>query len=63
MPARTADPLRARVRFEDSVRRIGYLAVYSRLQGLGGRGDDDFASLEELTHRATPAIENARKYR
>jgi diguanylate cyclase (GGDEF)-like protein len=42
--------------------RIGYLAVYSRDAGRRF-GDDDVRELERLTERATPAIENARKFR
>jgi len=50
------------VPLEDSGSRIGYLAVYSRDRSRRF-GDDDVRELEELTHRATPAIENARKFR
>ena len=50
------------VPLEDSGSRIGYLAVYSR-DSSQRYGDDHIRELEELTHRATPAIENARKFR
>ena len=50
------------VPLEDSGSRIGYLAVYSRDKSRRF-GDDEVRELEELTHRATPAIENARKFR
>jgi diguanylate cyclase (GGDEF)-like protein len=50
------------VPLEDSGSRIGYLAVYSR-DSSRRFGDDDVRELEELTLRATPAIENARKFR
>ena len=50
------------VPLEDSGSRIGYLAVYSR-DSSQRFGDDHIRELEELTHRATPAIENARKFR
>ncbi|HZS24755.1 MAG TPA: sensor domain-containing diguanylate cyclase, partial [Gaiellaceae bacterium] len=50
------------VPLEQNGSRLGYLAVYTRR---GGRrfADDDVRQLEELTHRATPAIENARRFR
>ena len=50
------------VPLESSGSRIGYLAVYSR-DSSQRFGDDHIRELEELTHRATPAIENARKFR
>jgi diguanylate cyclase (GGDEF)-like protein len=50
------------VPLEESGSRIGYLAVYSR-DSSRRFGDDDVRELEELTLRATPAIENARKFR
>ena len=50
------------VPLEESGSRIGYLAVYSR-DSSQRFGDDDIRELEELTLRATPAIENARKFR
>jgi diguanylate cyclase (GGDEF)-like protein len=42
--------------------RVGYLAVYTRDRERRF-GDEDVCKLEELTHRAAPAIENARKFR
>jgi diguanylate cyclase (GGDEF)-like protein len=42
--------------------RLGFLAVYSR-DSARRFGDDDVRQLEELTLRAAPAIENARKFR
>ena len=50
------------VPLEDNGSRIGYLAVYTR-DSARRFGDDDVRELEELTHRATPAIENARRFR
>jgi diguanylate cyclase (GGDEF)-like protein len=50
------------VPLEEAGGRIGYLAVYTRNQGRRF-GEDDVRELEELTHRATPAIENARRFR
>jgi diguanylate cyclase (GGDEF)-like protein len=50
------------VPLEDNGSRIGYLAVYSR-ETSRRFGDDDVRELEELTYRATPAIENARRFR
>ena len=50
------------VPLEESGSRIGYLAVYSR-DSSRRFDDDDVRGLEELTQRATPAIENARKFR
>ena len=47
---------------EESGSRIGYLAVYSRDQSRRF-DDEDVRRLEELTDRAAPAIENARKFR
>jgi GAF domain-containing protein len=41
---------------------IGYLAVYTR-DARRRFDDDDVRELEELTERATPAIENARRFR
>ena len=50
------------VPLEENGSRVGYLAVYTRN---GGRrfDEDDVRQLEDLTHRATPAIENARRFR
>src|SRR5581483_7381110 len=50
------------VPLEQNGSRLGYLAVYTRR---GGRrfADDDVRQLEELSHRATPATENARRFR
>jgi len=42
--------------------RLGYLAVYTRERGRRF-ADDDVRRLEELSERATPAIENARRFR
>src|SRR3954454_21511809 len=50
------------VPLENNGSRIGFLAVYTRQQGRRF-GDDDVRELEELTYRATPAIENARRFR
>ena len=50
------------VPLETEAGRIGYLAVYSRNAGRRF-GDEDVRELERLTERATPAIENARKFR
>ncbi|MDX6485821.1 MAG: hypothetical protein QOF43_974, partial [Gaiellaceae bacterium] len=50
------------VPLEDNGARIGYLAVYTRDQGRRF-DDEDVQQLEDLTHRATPAIENARRFR
>jgi len=50
------------VPLEQNGARIGYLAVYTRDRGRRF-GDDDVRELEELTQRATPAIENARRFR
>jgi diguanylate cyclase (GGDEF)-like protein len=47
---------------EEMGSRLGYLAVYSREQGRRF-DDEDVRRLEELTVRAAPAIENARKFR
>jgi diguanylate cyclase (GGDEF)-like protein len=50
------------VPLEENGGRIGYLAVYT--QDASRRfTDDDVRELEELTHRATPAIENAQRFR
>ena len=50
------------VPLETNGSRIGYLAVYTR--DPGRRFDEqDLHELEELTLRATPAIENARRFR
>src|SRR4051794_34834191 len=50
------------VPLENNGSRIGFLAVYTRQQGRRF-GDDDVRELEELTYRATPVIENARRFR
>jgi diguanylate cyclase (GGDEF)-like protein len=50
------------VPLEENGGRVGYLAIYTRSQGRRF-DDDDVRHLEELTQRATPAIENARRYR
>ena len=42
--------------------RLGYLAVYTRDRARRF-ADDDVRLLEELTQRATPAIENAQRFR
>jgi diguanylate cyclase (GGDEF)-like protein len=49
------------VPLEENGSRVGYLAVYTR----NGRrfDEEDVRQLEDLTHRATPAIENARRFR
>jgi diguanylate cyclase (GGDEF)-like protein len=50
------------VPLQENGSRIGYLAVYTR-DASRRFGDDDVRELEELTHRATPAIENAQRFR
>jgi diguanylate cyclase (GGDEF)-like protein len=40
---------------------LGFLAVYAR--GEDALGDDSLAAVESLAQQATPAIENARRYR
>ncbi len=50
------------VPLEDKGSRIGYLSVYTRNQDRRFQ-EDDVRRLEELTQRATPAIENARRFR
>jgi diguanylate cyclase (GGDEF)-like protein len=50
------------VPLEDKGSRIGYLSVYTRNRERRFE-DDDVRQLEELTERATPAIENARRFR
>jgi len=50
------------VPLEDGGSRIGYLAVYTRDRDRRF-GEDDVRQLEELTQRATPAIENAQRFR
>jgi diguanylate cyclase (GGDEF)-like protein len=50
------------VPLEQNGSRLGYLAVYTRRDGRRF-ADDDVRRLEELTQRATPAIENARRFR
>jgi diguanylate cyclase (GGDEF)-like protein len=50
------------VPLEDNGSRIGYLAVYTR-DAARRFGDEDVRELEELTYRATPAIENAQRFR
>jgi diguanylate cyclase (GGDEF)-like protein len=50
------------VPLEESGGRIGYLTVFTR--SLDRRFDeDDVRRLEELSHRAAPSIENARRFR
>jgi diguanylate cyclase (GGDEF)-like protein len=50
------------VPLEESGGRIGYLTIFTR--SLERRfDDDDVRRLEELSHRAAPSIENARKFR
>jgi diguanylate cyclase (GGDEF)-like protein len=41
---------------------LGYLTVFTRSHGRSF-GEDDTSRLEELAHRAGPAIENARRFR
>jgi diguanylate cyclase (GGDEF)-like protein len=50
------------VPLEQNGSRLGYLAVYTRSDARRF-ADDDVRRLEELTQRATPAIENARRFR
>ena len=50
------------VPFEENGSRLGYLAVYTRNRGRRFE-EEDVRQLEDLTHRATPAIENARRFR
>jgi diguanylate cyclase (GGDEF)-like protein len=50
------------VPLEESGSRLGYLAVYTRSRDRRFV-EDDVRVLEELTERATPAIENARRFR
>src|SRR4051812_47460526 len=50
------------VPLEESGVKIGYLAVYTRNAGRRF-DDDDLRQLEELTARAAPAIENARRFK
>src|SRR5436190_8381446 len=50
------------VPLESDAGRIGYLAVYSRDAGRRF-GDEDVRALERLTEHASPAIENARRFR
>jgi len=50
------------VPLEESGGRLGYLTVYTRARDRHF-GDDDVRRLEELSLRAGPAIENARKFR
>jgi diguanylate cyclase (GGDEF)-like protein len=50
------------VPLEESGGRIGYLSVYTRSRA-GRFGEDDVRRLEELSLRAGPAIENARRFR
>ena len=50
------------VPLDDKGSRIGYLSVYTRNRERRF-GEDDVRRLEELTQRATPAIENARRFR
>ena len=50
------------VPLEDNGSRVGYLSVYTRNRRRQFE-EEDVRQLEELTHRATPAIENARRFR
>ena len=50
------------VPLEQNGSRLGYLAVYTRDRSRRF-ADDDVRRLEELTARATPAIENAQRFR
>jgi diguanylate cyclase (GGDEF)-like protein len=50
------------VPLEEAGGRLGYLAIYAR-DPARRFDDDDVRQLEELTLRAAPAIENARKFR
>jgi diguanylate cyclase (GGDEF)-like protein len=50
------------VPLEETGSRLGYLAVYTRERGRRF-DEEDVRGLEELTLRAAPAIENARKFR
>ncbi|HZR96559.1 MAG TPA: sensor domain-containing diguanylate cyclase [Gaiellaceae bacterium] len=50
------------VPLETNGSRMGYLAVYTR-DPARRFGDEDVRELEELTLRAAPAIENARRFR
>jgi diguanylate cyclase (GGDEF)-like protein len=50
------------VPLEENGSRIGYLSIYTRNRGRHFE-EDDVRHLEELTQRATPAIENARRFR
>jgi diguanylate cyclase (GGDEF)-like protein len=50
------------VPLEENGSRVGYLAVYTRNRGRRFE-EEDIRQLENLTHRATPAIENARRFR
>jgi diguanylate cyclase (GGDEF)-like protein len=50
------------VPLEENGSRVGYLAVYTRNRGRRFE-EEDVRQLEDLTHRATPAIENARRFR
>jgi diguanylate cyclase (GGDEF)-like protein len=50
------------VPLEENGSRLGYLAVYTRHRDRQF-AEDDIRQLEDLTHRATPAIENARRFR
>ncbi|MHB8469014.1 MAG: GGDEF domain-containing protein [Gaiellaceae bacterium] len=45
----------------DEAGRLGYLTVFLRADR--ALGDDELARLEEVAHRAGPAIENARRFR
>jgi diguanylate cyclase (GGDEF)-like protein len=50
------------VPLDENGSRLGYLSVYTRNRRRQFE-EDDVRQLEELTHRATPAIENARRFR
>ncbi len=50
------------VPLEENGSRVGYLAVYTR-DPARRFDDEDVRELQELTERATPAIENARRFR
>jgi diguanylate cyclase (GGDEF)-like protein len=50
------------VPLEEEGSRVGYLAIYTR-NPRRRFAEDDVRRLEELTQRATPALENARRFR
>src|SRR5436305_776176 len=49
------------VPLEDEGGRLGFLTVYTRLER--ALADEELRTLEEVAHRAGPAIENARRFR